>query len=212
MSDESTSWHHCSICKKPLAFTANYFVCSVSTCRRKRNPLYFCSLACWEAHLPMMRHRDAWAEQERAPTLAQWQAERATAEAEEGGTPTVPDALRVEPPTAGPVVSEVPTSRRRVVQERPPVSEPVLRHPVAVIGVPHQVTVEEAADEELPQDVLVVVSKLKAYVKARSGMSTSDGVVDVLSDHLRRLCVEAIRNAARDGRRTVMDRDFKPLV
>ncbi len=212
MSDESTIWHHCSICKKPLAFAANYFVCSVSTCRRKRNPLYFCSLSCWEAHLPMMRHRDAWAEQERAPTLAQWQAERATAEAKEGGTPTIPDALRVETPTAGPVVSEAPTSGRRIVQERPPVSEPVLHHPVAVIGVPHQITVEEAADEELPQDVLVVVSKLKAYVKARSGMSTSDGVVGVLSDHLRRLCVEAIRNAARDGRRTVMDRDFKPLV
>ncbi len=210
MSDESNTWHHCSICKKPLAFAASYFVCSVSTCRRKRNPLYFCSLSCWEAHLPMMRHRDAWAEQERAPTLAQWQAEHATAEA--GGPPTLPDALRVEPPTADPVGSEAPTSRRRVVQERPLVSEPALRHPVAVIGVPHQVTVEEAADEELPQDVLVVVSKLKAYVKARSGMSTSDGVVDVLSDHLRRLCVEAIRNAARDGRRTVMDRDFKPLV
>ena len=57
-------------------------------------------------------------------------------------------------------------------------------------------------------DVLVVVSKLKAYVKARAGMNTSDQVSSVLSDHLRDLCRRAIRHAARDGRKTVMDRDF----
>jgi histone H3/H4 len=57
-----------------------------------------------------------------------------------------------------------------------------------------------------------VVSKLKAYVKARSGMNTSDNVTSVLSEHLRKLCNEAIRNAARDGRKTVLDRDFTPLV
>ena len=71
---------------------------------------------------------------------------------------------------------------------------------------------ESAEDSGEADDVLVVVSKLKKYVRARSGMNTSDGVVAVLSEHLRRLCIEAIRNAARDGRRTVMDRDFVPLV
>jgi histone H3/H4 len=69
----------------------------------------------------------------------------------------------------------------------------------------------ESDDAALPKDVLVVVSKLKAYVRARSGMNTSDNVVGVISDHLRKLCDEAIRNAARDGRKTVMDRDFTPL-
>ena len=49
-------------------------------------------------------------------------------------------------------------------------------------------------------------------MKARSGMNTSDTVVGVLSDHLRRLCNEAIRNAARDGRKTVMDRDIPPVI
>jgi len=63
--------------------------------------------------------------------------------------------------------------------------------------------------EEIPQDVLVVVSKLKAYVKARSGMNTSDGVVDVLSAKLRKLCDAAIEVAHADGRKTVLDRDFK---
>ncbi len=205
------------MCKQPIAFAASYFACSVSTCRRQRNPLYFCSLSCWEAHLPMMRHRDAWAEQERAPTRAQWEASRAVAEAEDSGTPTIPDELRGEPAASLGGVSETPTSRRRERREVPTplASAPVIRHPLDESlrpGVPRGVTVEERPEEDLPREVLVVVSKLKAYVKARSGMSTSDGVVGVLSDHLRRLCVEAIRNAARDGRRTVMDRDFTPLL
>ena len=66
----------------------------------------------------------------------------------------------------------------------------------------------DAAKPAAPEEVLVVVSKLKAYVKARSGMNTSDAVADVLSDRLRRLCDEAIRRAERDGRKTVMERDF----
>ncbi len=68
------------------------------------------------------------------------------------------------------------------------------------------------SDDGLPKDVLVVVSKLKAYVKARSGMSTSDGAVDVLSAHLRKLCDEAIRHAGTAGRKTVMDRDFEAIL
>ena len=61
---------------------------------------------------------------------------------------------------------------------------------------------------EVPREVLVVVSKLKGYIKARSGMNTSDGVIPVLSDEIRKMCDRAIENATRDGRKTVMDRDF----
>jgi histone H3/H4 len=57
-------------------------------------------------------------------------------------------------------------------------------------------------------DVLIVTSKLKAYVKARSGMNTSDGVPLVLSAHVRRLARQAIRQAGTDDRKTVLDRDF----
>ncbi|MCA9639874.1 MAG: hypothetical protein KC492_04240, partial [Myxococcales bacterium] len=67
----------CSSCKKPIGFEQNYFVCSVSTCNRKRLGLFFCSLPCWEAHLPMMRHRDAWAEQTKSPTQAAFEREQA---------------------------------------------------------------------------------------------------------------------------------------
>lgn len=68
------------------------------------------------------------------------------------------------------------------------------------------------SDDGLPKDVLIVVSKLKAYVKARSGMSTSDGAMDVLSQHLRKLCDKAIRHAGTAGRKTVMDRDFEAIL
>ena len=56
-------------------------------------------------------------------------------------------------------------------------------------------------------DVLIVVSKMKKYVKDRSGMNTSDAVAEALGDHVRSICDEAIRNAVRDGRKTVLDRD-----
>ena len=67
-----TFWKRCSSCRKPIAFEAPYHVCSVSTCNRPRTALAFCSLDCWDAHVPMLRHRDASAEEERAPSAAAW--------------------------------------------------------------------------------------------------------------------------------------------
>jgi histone H3/H4 len=43
-------------------------------------------------------------------------------------------------------------------------------------------------------------------------MSTSDGVVEVLSKHLRKLCDDAITHAGTAGRKTVMDRDFEAVL
>jgi histone H3/H4 len=60
---------------------------------------------------------------------------------------------------------------------------------------------------KLPDEVLVIASRLKDYVRARSGFNTSDRVLEPLSDIVRRVCDEAIRNAAREGRKTVLDRD-----
>jgi len=60
----------------------------------------------------------------------------------------------------------------------------------------------------LPKDTLIVASKLKAYIKAKGGMNTSASVIDALSDVVRRACDAAIESAKRDGRKTVMDRDF----
>ena len=62
-------WRRCSACKKDIALSSVYWVCSVSTCNRARTALVFCSVDCWEIHLPTERHRDAWAVEKRAPKV-----------------------------------------------------------------------------------------------------------------------------------------------
>lgn len=58
------------------------------------------------------------------------------------------------------------------------------------------------------KEVLVVVSKLKQYIRSVSGMNTAGNVASTLSDTIRKLCDQAIEKAKTDGRKTVMDRDF----
>jgi histone H3/H4 len=62
--------------------------------------------------------------------------------------------------------------------------------------------------EEIPRDVLIVTSKLKAYVKAKHDMNTAGNVPERLSDKLRSLIDEACMRAKSEGRKTLMDRDF----
>ncbi|MCZ6463851.1 MAG: hypothetical protein O7A09_05895 [Proteobacteria bacterium] len=57
-------------------------------------------------------------------------------------------------------------------------------------------------------EVLVVASKLKTYIKSKGDMKTSGSVLEVLSDRIRTLCDQAIDSANREGRKTVLDRDF----
>ncbi len=64
------------------------------------------------------------------------------------------------------------------------------------------------SETEEKTETLVVASKLKSYIREKSGMNTSAAVIDVLSNKLRRLCDEAVERAKQDGRKTVMDRDF----
>lgn len=177
---ETAYFRQCSICKKSIAFEHAYYECSVSTCNRKRNPLFFCSVECWDAHVPMMRHRDAWAVATRSPTRAEW--ERQRAEQSEEDEEAAPEAAGEK--------SMAERPQRRIVG--------------AETG--------DGPGEQNDDDVLVVVSKVKKHVRTRSGMNTSDGVMPVLSAHVRELCNEAIRNAARDGRKTVLDRDLLPLL
>ena len=69
---EPSFWKRCSTCKTEIAFATTYWVCNVSTCNRARTGLAFCSVNCWDAHVPMLRHRESWAEEARAPTPAEW--------------------------------------------------------------------------------------------------------------------------------------------
>lgn len=61
---EQSYWRKCSTCKKEIAYRAIYQKCSVSTCRKS----VYCSVTCWDVHNPIMNHKSAWAEEERAPS------------------------------------------------------------------------------------------------------------------------------------------------
>ncbi len=63
--------------------------------------------------------------------------------------------------------------------------------------------------EHTMSDTLVVVSKVKAFIKLKSGgMSTSASVAHALTKIVEAACTQAIERAKSDGRKTVMDRDF----
>ncbi len=74
-----------------------------------------------------------------------------------------------------------------------------------------------AENQDMTQDsasegeVLVVISKLKNYVRNQSGFNTAGSVAPAISNMVRVLCDRAIESAKKDGRKTVMDRDFAPL-
>lgn len=70
-------------------------------------------------------------------------------------------------------------------------------------------TTPEVSGNVNTDDVLVVVSKLKSFVKEATGLNTSADVIPVLSDILREACVKAAQNSHLDERKTLMARDFK---
>ena len=168
---EQEFWRRCSSCKKPIAFGAQYWVCNVTTCTRPRVGFVFCTVSCWDAHLGVVRHRESWALERRAPSQQEWAREQ------EGSSPAAPAAA----PAA--IASE--RAPRRVLPA------PATRQP-----------------DPVEDDVLVVMSKLKNYVRARSGFNTSDRVAQPLSEALRTLCDRAIDKARAEGRKTILDRDF----
>jgi histone H3/H4 len=152
-------WRKCSRCKKDIEKNAKYYECSVTTCTHPRTGYAFCSIGCWEAHVPGAKHRDAAAIEKRAPNLV-WD-------------------------PAGPAMPAAPA--RRIAVNQPVTSTSMAKVPI---------------------DVLVVVSKVKDYIKAKSDMNTSDSVKELLSEKIRQLCDDAIDKARSEGRKTVMDRDF----
>src|SRR5690606_26309649 len=68
MEQVRSFWKHCSTCKAEIPFGARYQACNVSTCNRGNTALAFCSVECWDAHVPLLRHRDAWSVEQRAPS------------------------------------------------------------------------------------------------------------------------------------------------
>ncbi len=153
-------WRRCSACKTPIFHGAIYWACSVSTCNQKRTQLTFCSVDCWDIHVPIANHRESWAVEHHAPAT-----EQLARDAESG--------KKREP--------------KRVIAKSSP------------SGTPSSTTAEE---------VLIVASRLKNYVRSRSDFNTSDRVLEPLSKLVRRIMEKAIQNARREGRQTVLDRDI----
>lgn len=58
------------------------------------------------------------------------------------------------------------------------------------------------------KEVLVVASKLKKYIKDKSGLSTSSQCVIQLTTRVEKICALSSEKAKSDKRKTVMDRDF----
>ena len=159
MTDPGRQWRRCSACKKPIELGSIYQVCSVSTCNQKRTGMAFCTVDCWEIHLPVANHREAWAVEKTAPR-----------------TLDAPAGKTREP-------------RRRVIASKP---------------APRA----SRQSTDVPMEVLIVASRLKDYVRSKYGMNTSDGVLEPLSRIVRNACDQAVRNAKRDGRKTLLDRDL----
>lgn len=155
-------WKKCSVCKKPIDFQSRYFVCSVSTCNGERTGYVFCSIACFDAHVPGARHRDAGAFE------------------------------RTSPP-----------------QHQEPVRKKIVTAPSPTSSM--TITGKTTSGGNLPRETLVIASRLKEYVQAKSEFNTSAAVIDVLSEQLRVLCDRAIENARAEGRKTLLDRDFNFL-
>lgn len=154
---DANFWKKCSTCKKPIGFGARYYVCSVSTCNGERTGYVFCSISCFDAHLPGARHRQAGAIEKMSPKSA------------------------------------TETSSRTLIK------------PAPVAGAS---TSTFSGAKPVPKDVLIIASRLKEYVTARSDFNTSASVMDVLSEYVRVVTDRAIDNARADGRKTVLDRDF----
>lgn len=244
MDADASAFKICSTCRRDIGFGAEYFQCSVSTCNRKRTALFFCSVACWDAHRSEASHRDAWAERAVAPSREAWRAE--LAEQTRKAKPTVDTAgaqtlQRVRGGTKHEVLIVVARLKDYVrVRATMNLSErglPVLSDhirdiadlAIAAAGRDGRKTVMDRdiaplfarearnlatgdAAEDASDEILIVVSKFKKYVKERGGMNTSDSVARVLSNHVRHLTREAIRHAARDDRRTVLGRDFAAVI
>jgi hypothetical protein len=147
MSDKK--WRLCGSCKKQIDLGSTYYDCEISSCRKSA----YCSMPCFDDHSSIFRHKDAWAQEKKAPLVAEIETQ----------TPKRIDSARL---------------------------------------------VSAEAKSDLPHDVLVVASKLKDYIRAKSGMNTSANVLDRLSDMIRIHCNKAMERAASDNRKTVMDRDF----
>ena len=158
----SNYWKKCSACKKEIAFKSKHFICSVSTCNQKRTALAFCSVSCWDSHLPLTRHR--------------------------------PNSYAIE---------KISPSQAALISQENAQAEQESRRRIAVTPAP----AVNVNNNKIETDILVVVSKVKKYIKDKADMNTSSSTMEELTQRITVLCDKAIQNAIKAERRTVMERD-----
>lgn len=88
-------WKKCSTCKKEIGFKSTYWSCNVSTCNGKRTGLVFCSVPCFERHLPGARHKDAYAVEEKSPQTQSHAPQSTTRESLVSSAPQQPKRIIV---------------------------------------------------------------------------------------------------------------------
>lgn len=179
-------WKKCSSCKTPIGFQKKYFVCSVSTCNGQRTGYVFCSVPCFEVHLPAARHKDAGAVEMTSPPAGSGAWTSST-------SPSSSNSGKVNANTSGATSSTSEAPRRILATSNSPTTGINLK----------------TGSQSHPREVLVIASRLKEYIDAKSGFNTSASVMDVISDYIRVITDRAIDNARADGRKTVLDRDFR---
>ncbi len=107
---------------------------------------------------------------------------------------------------AGAIEKKAPMTAHNAESSQREPERRIVRAPSATTTAPNP-----SVSSSTPKEVLVIASRFKDYIAARSEYNTSASVMDVLSDHLRIVADRAIENARADGRRTVMDRDLSFL-
>jgi histone H3/H4 len=79
-------------------------------------------------------------------------------------------------------------------------------------GTPRRILINNSSSKiinENENEILIVASKLKQYIKDKHDMNTSANVMDVLSKYVRNISDRAALHAKSEGRKTLMDRDFE---
>lgn len=184
----SECWKKCSSCKKDIGYSTKYYLCSVSTCRHSRKGFTFCSPSCWSEHLGFANHREAWAEDYVSPAKGQ----------SVGGNVVAKQAQISNNIPATAVTSALPATPRKIV-----------------VG---QGSIRDREDEakrlsaetnQITTDTLVVVSKVKQFIRDESDFNTSQCCIDALTQKVIKECLKAIEEANNAGRKTVMGRDVK---
>ncbi len=221
ISDEV--WKKCSACRRPITYGAVYWACSVSTCNSKRMGLFFCSIGCWDAHLPEARHRSAAAVEQRAPSAPEPEAPAPQSSAK---------AAAARPALHGDAPREiliVAAHLESYVADR--AGEP-LKVPPAVLHLLSDYLRErcdaaiqraQAAGRKtvLERDVapppaapagpmLCIVSRVKHYIRATADCNTAAAALDLLSAHVRALAHEGVRKVLREERGTLLPSDLPP--